>query len=176
MFPDGDTIADIGGANGAVLAQILTRLPQRHGIVFDTPPVVAAAPAYLAAAGLASRATAIGGDFFETIPLADVYVLATVLHDWDDESAVRILQNIARAARHDAKLIVIDYVVPEDGIDDAGTTSDLTMMVMVGGRERTESQWHRLLADGGFILDKITAGSGMYCAIEATLSHPHPAL
>jgi O-methyltransferase len=139
QFPGGSTIADIGGADGTLLAEILRRLPGRRGIVFDAPSVVAAATAKLAAAGFADRVTAISGDFFDSVPTADIYVLSAVLHDSDD-------------APHAARIV------------------DLTMPAMLGGRERTESQWRRLLGEGGFALDRITSGSGMYCAIEAT---PH---
>jgi O-methyltransferase/methyltransferase family protein len=166
-FPDGQTIADIGGADGSLLAEILPRLPGRRGIVFDMPRVVTAATATLAAAGLSDRTTVEGGDFFDAVPAADIYVLSAVLHDWDDASALRILLNIADATDQDAHLILVEIVVPEDDALHA-TNVDFTMMTMVGGRERTESQWRRLLADGGFLLNRITSGGGLYCAIEAT--------
>lgn len=169
-LPGGRAIADIGGADGSVLAEILTRLPGRSGIVFDMPGMVTAAPAVLAAARLSGRTTVIAGSFFDGVPAADVYVLSAVLHDWDDTSAARILRNIAGVAAPDARLILIELVVPEDGAPHATKVIDFTMMAMLGGKERTESQWRRLLEDGGFTLDRVIAGSGMYVAIEAT---PH---
>jgi hypothetical protein len=171
-FPPGDTIADIGGADGTVLAEILSRLPGRSGIVFDMPGVVTAATSTLAAAGLAERTTVVGGSFFDTVPAADIYVLSAVLHDWDDVSAIRILRNIAGAASPHAHLILFELVIPEDDAPHAAKIGDLIMMTMLGGRERTESQWRRVLEDGGFTLDRITSGSGIYVAIEATL-HRH---
>jgi O-methyltransferase domain len=170
QFPGGSTIADIGGADGTLLAEILRRLPGRRGIVFDAPSVVAAATAKLAAAGFADRVTAISGDFFDSVPTADIYVLSAVLHDSDDASAIRILNAIGRAAAQTAHLLLFELVVPEDDAPHAARIVDLTMMAMLGGRERTESQWRRPLGEGGFALDRITSGSGMYCAIEAT---PH---
>jgi hypothetical protein len=169
QFPDGDTIADIGGADGTLLAEILPRLPDRRGIVFDTPSVVTAATAKLAATGLADRATAIGGNFFDSVPIADIYLLSAVLHDWDDASLIRILNTIGRAARPTSSLLLLELVVPEDDMPHTAKFIDFTMMAMLGGRERTESQWRRLLSEGGFNLHRITAGSGIYCAIEATL-------
>lgn len=169
QFPGGDTIADIGGADGTLLAEILRRLPGRHGIVFDTPSVVAAATAKLATEGLTDRTTAIGGNFFDAVPTADIYVLSAVLHDWDDASALRILNAIGGAAARGARLLLFELVVPEDDAPHAAKIIDFTMMTMLGGRERTESQWRRLLGEGGFTLDRITSGSGMYCAIEANI-------
>jgi hypothetical protein len=167
-FPEGDTIADIGGADGTLLAEILSRLPGRRGIVFDMPNVASAAASILATAGLADRATTIGGSFFENVPTANIYLLSAVLHDWDDASALRILRNIRSAASPDAHLILIELVVPEDDAPHAAKVANLTMMAMLGGRERTESQWRRLLDHGGFTLERMTSGSGMYVAIEAS--------
>jgi O-methyltransferase len=167
-FPAGDTIADVGGADGTVLAEILRRLPERRGIVFDTPGGVAAAAAKLSAAGLADRTATVGGSFFVSVPNADVYLLSAVLHDWDDASVLRILNVIARTAASDAHLLLFELVVPEDDAPHAAKIIDLTMMAMLGGRERTESQWRRLLQEGGFIVDRITSGSGIYSAIEAS--------
>jgi hypothetical protein len=171
-FPEGETIADIGGSDGTLLADILPRLPGRRGIVFDLPGVVTAAASTLAAAGLSNRATALAGNFMKSVPTADIYVLSAVLHDWDDASAVQILRTIADAATAGVHLILIELIVPDGDAPHAAKVIDFTMMAMLGGRERTEEQWRRVLAAGGFTLDRITAGSGMYTAIEATLSAP----
>jgi hypothetical protein len=103
------------------------------------PRVVTAATATLAAAGLSDRTTVEGGDFFDAVPAADIYVLSAVLHDWDDASALRILRNIADATDQNTHLILVEIVVPEDDALHAANV-DITMMTMVGGRERTESQ------------------------------------
>ncbi len=171
-LPRDAIIADIGGADGTLLAELLRRFPGRHGIVFDTPSVVSAATATLTAAGLVDRATAVAGSFFDAVPRADVYVLSAVLHDWDDASAIRILNAIGRAADQSAKLLLLELVVPEDDVPHAAKIIDLTIMVTVGGRERTESQWRRLLAEGGFTVDRVIGGSGIYSAIEATRNPP----
>jgi hypothetical protein len=170
QFPDGNTIADIGGADGTLLAEVLGRLRGRRGIVFDTPGVVAAATAKLAEAGLADRATAVAGNFFDSVPAADIYLLSAILHDWDDAMAIRILNAIAGAAPRNAHLVLLELVVPQDDASHAARVIDLTMMAMLGGRERNESQWRQLLSQGGFDVIRITAGSGLYCAIEATRS------
>jgi precorrin-6B methylase 2 len=89
QLPEGETVADIGGADGTVLVKLLARQPERRGIVFDLPTVVAKTPETLRAAGLSDRIRIVEGDFFTSVPSADVYVMSVVLHDWDDASATR---------------------------------------------------------------------------------------
>ncbi|MEV4757843.1 methyltransferase [Micromonospora sp. NPDC049559] len=170
QIPAGQTIADIGGADGWLLAELLTRAPERKGIVFDLPNIVAGASEVLTAAGLDKRASVVAGDFFDSIPTADVYLMSVVLHDWDDAAAVRILRNIAKAAAPGARLVLMEMVMPEDDGAHFTKTIDLVMLTLFGGRERTQAEWRRLLADGGFRLDRVVSGSGVISAIEATLS------
>ena len=113
-LPAGRTVADVGGSDGDVLSQLLIHEPERRGIVFDLPNIVMAAQKKLADAGLADRVTAVGGNFFDGVPTADVYVMSVVLHDWDDDSCVRILRNITKAAPPAARLVLLEMVVPED--------------------------------------------------------------
>lgn len=169
-IPDGELIADIGGADGNLLVQLLASRPERRGIVYDLASCVSAARRTLRAAGLDERVEIIAGDFFDRVPAADVYVLSAVLQDWTDVPALRILRNIATAAPAHARLVVIDVVVPES--DSAAPTEfiDITMLGMLGGRERSQSQWCGLLARAGFSLQRTVAGSGSYCALEAVLA------
>jgi hypothetical protein len=169
-FPDGETIADVGGADGTLLVELLACLPERRGILFDLPASVATAPRTLRAAGLAERVEIVAGDFFEAVPAADVYVLSAVLQDWNDPSALRILRNIATAATGDARLVVIDMVVPDGDAPHPTKMIDITMLGMLGGRQRSQSEWRRLLAAGGFSLQRTVAGSGAYAALEASLA------
>jgi hypothetical protein len=105
QLPRGHTVADIGGADGSVLVELLNRDddPGRRGIVFDQPNVTPTAEHTLAAAGLDDRVDVIAGDFFVGVPKADIYLLGYVLHDWDDESNQRILASIAQAASPGAR-------------------------------------------------------------------------
>jgi hypothetical protein len=168
-IPAGEIIADIGGADGTVLSQLLTHEPGRRGIVFDLPSVVAGAPATLTAAGVTDRITTVAGDFFDSVPTADVYVLSVVLHDWDDTSATRILKNIAAAARPGARVVAIEMVLPDDNEPHFAKSLDLVMLAMLGGRERTASDWAALLNNSGFTLDRIIASRTPFSFIEATL-------
>ncbi len=105
------TVADIGGADGWLLAAVLGAHPDRQGIVFDLPAIVASAGPLIEQRGLAGRMEAVGGDFFDRVPAADLYVAAHVLHDWDDDSCRRILSSIAEAAPSGARLLVIEGII-----------------------------------------------------------------
>jgi hypothetical protein len=170
-LPAGRTIADIGGSDGAVLAELLTRdkEPDRRGVLFDLPNTVPLAGPTLATAGLTDRVEVVGGDFFEAVPTADIYVLSYILHDWDDESSRRILASLAAAASPGARLLVIEGVVPAGDGPHLTKAIDLTMLGMVPGKERTEREYRELLDSAGFTLDRVVTTSTPYCIIEATL-------
>ena len=168
-LPEGAVVADIGGADGAMIAQLLADDPARQGIVFDRPEVVAAAAKTIADHGLAGRVEAIGGDFFESVPAADVYVLSSILHDWDDESCRRILGAIARAAKPGARLVVVETVMPTGDEPHPTKVIDLVMLTLSSGRERTEAAFRPLLESAGFTVDRIAASPAPYSFIEATL-------
>jgi hypothetical protein len=169
-LPGSGTVADIGGADGTLLAELLADEPDRRGIVFDLPNVVATAAPTLAEAGLSDRVAAVAGDFFESVPAADTYVMSVVLHDWDNAAAAHILRNIAAAAAPGARLILLEMVMPEGDSPHFTKMIDLVMLTMLGGRERTAVEWRKLLVGGGFTLDRIVSGSGAFSAIEATLN------
>lgn len=147
-------LVDVGGGHGRLLVEFLRRWPQARGIVLDLPHAQAGAQAQLAEHGLSDRAEFRAGDFFEGVPAADVLLMKAILHDWDDAHGTRILATCRRALRPGGRLLVIDRVLPDRLNDDprhrALARSDLTMMVGVGGRERTERQFRKLLEDGGF--------------------------
>jgi hypothetical protein len=168
-LPEGAVVADIGGADGAMIAQLLTDDPDRRGIVFDLPDVVSAAPKTIADHGLSGRVQVIGGDFFDSVPAADVYILSYILHDWDDESCRRILANIAKAAKPGARLVIVESVIPAGDEPHPAKVIDITMLAMLTGRERTEEEYRALLNSAGFTIDRIVPSPTPYCFIEATL-------
>jgi O-methyltransferase domain len=167
-FPPG-TVADIGGADGSVLLSLIADEPDRQAIVFDRPDVVESARARIAEGGHTERIQAIGGDFFESVPPADVYLLSTVLHDWNDENCLRILESIRNAAHPAARLVVLDTILPDGDEPHLGKITDLTMLTMAGGRERTRSEFASLLSSAGFHLDRLIQGADAYSIIEGTL-------
>jgi hypothetical protein len=145
-------VVDVGGGQGALLAEILAQWPQPAGLVFDQPHVVAEAPAILAAAGVQDRCQVEGGSFFETIPAGgDAYVLQHVLHNWNDERCAAILRNCRAAMAAGSMLLVVENILPDAGDPGANLAMlDLHMMVMLGGRERTRSEYLALLHAAGF--------------------------
>ena len=146
------TVADIGGGNGTLLAGVLAAHPHLHGIVFDQPAVVADAAPVLEAAGVADRAEAVGGSFFESVPAADVYLMKAIIHDWPDAESIRILETI-RIANSNATLLVIDRVLGGPNEDLEGKLMDLHMLVMPGGMERTLEEWDPLFTAGGWTFE-----------------------
>jgi len=145
------TVVDVGGADGTMLAAVLSGRPGLRGIVFDLPHIVADAPKTLTENGVVDRVDCIGGDFFESVPGgADSYLLSFVIHDWPDEAARRILANIAAAGGSGARLVMIEFVVPPGDTPHMSKMIDLTMLGMLTGRERPEEDWRELLTSAGF--------------------------
>ncbi len=153
-------VADIGGGNGALLAAILNQSPEIHGVLFDLPQVVQRAPAVLEAAGVVDRCEIVGGSFFESVPAGcDVYALKAIIHDWDDTRALTILKNCRAAMKPNSKLLTIGSVLPEimdsNPASIMATIRDLEMLVMAGGRERTESDLRQLYGEAGLYLNRV---------------------
>ena len=168
QLPPGDVVADIGGADGSVLSLLLAGDSSRRGIVFDLPHVVGAAHAILAQSGMSERVSVVSGDFFETVPAADVYVVSMVLHDWDDADCRRILGRMAEAARPGARLAAVEFVVPPGNTPHMSKVIDLTMLGMLTGRERSEQEFRELFASVGFRLDRVVETPTPLSVIEAT--------
>jgi hypothetical protein len=167
-FSGAGTVADIGGGQGALLADILTKFPQPRGILFERPAVLAAARDPLATAGVLDRCDLIEGDFFESVcGGADTYVVSQVLHDWNDEAAQAILANCRRAMAADGRLLVVERVVPEGGPRPPGPLTDLNMLVLMGGKERTAGEYRELLANAGFRTTRILEMGEAWSLIEA---------
>jgi precorrin-6B methylase 2 len=152
---EGETVVDVGGGNGTLLIELLRRHPRLRGIVLDRDDVVDEAQRRIAEAGLSERIDVVAGSFFDVVPRGDAYVLAKVLHDWDDEAAASILRAVRASAAAGSRLVVVDAVVDERGDDDA-TWTDLVMLALVGGRERTEAEWRALLMRCGFEVTQAT--------------------
>jgi O-methyltransferase domain len=139
-----DVVVDVGGGNGSLLVEFLRDRPGMRGIVFDRPETVRDE------ARLGDRIEFVAGSFFDRVPAGDVYVLSAVLHDWDDEPAKAILHTIRASAPPHARLVIIDGVLGPANGSNAWRWADLHVLATLGGRERDESQWRRLLDVGGF--------------------------
>jgi hypothetical protein len=144
-------IADVGGGIGTQLVSILDASPSSKGILFDQPHLHAESISH-------DRMNAVGGDFFASVPAdADAYLLRWVLHDWTDTEARAILRTLRRSMKPTARLIVAESVIPQGAAFDFGKWADLQMLVLVGGRERTETEFRDLLLAAGFGLQNVLA-------------------
>ena len=158
-LPPGSRVVDVGGGEGHLLAQILTNHPHLVGTCLDRPDVAARASAYLSNV---AGAEAVAGSFFEQLPAGDIYVLKWILHDWDDDDALRILRAVRKSMTAEARLLVLERVV-----GDARAT-DAHMWVCFGGKERSTAAFEELLGDAGFVTLKMTPLDGdALVAIEA---------
>jgi SAM-dependent methyltransferase len=153
-------IVDVGGGNGALLGRILEAHPTVEGVLFELPQVVDGARAHLHELGLAERCEVVAGDFFEEVPAgADAYLLKHVIHDWNDERAQRILETCRRAMKPEARLLVIEGVYPPriEASDEhrSAASNDVNMLVVTGGRQRSEEDFRRLYAASGLRLARM---------------------
>ena len=150
------SVCDVGGGNGSLVALILAANANLRGVVYDLAEVVAAASDRLAAAGVIDQADVVAGDFFTSVPAGhDCYVLKAVIHDWDDDSCVRILEHIRAALAPDGRVVVVDQIVPTASYDNPALATDLEMLVLTGrGRERTAAEFSTLFARAGFRIER----------------------
>lgn len=167
-FSSFPVIMDVGGGQGALLAEVLAATPGSRGILFDQPHVVAPAASVLAAKGVADRCEIVGGDFFAELPVAaDALLLKWILHDWDDETNVAILQNCRQAIRAGGKLLVFEAVLEPPNQGANAKFSDLNMLVAPDGQERTADEFKSLLAKGGFEATEIIQAGPRISVVEA---------
>ncbi|MGH3026021.1 MAG: methyltransferase [Gaiellaceae bacterium] len=137
-----ELVVDVGGGNGSLLLALLKRHPRMQGIVFDLPETIRDEQA------LGDRCVFVEGSFLESVPHGDVHLLSTILHDWDDDSARRILNTVRAAAGR--RLVVLDSVIEPDNAPDGAKWLDLLMLATAAGRERTAEEWRVLLGDAGW--------------------------
>jgi SAM-dependent methyltransferase len=140
-------VVDVGGGTGAMLAEILRAHPAVTGTLVDLPRTVARSADVFAAAGVADRATTHAQSFFDPLPAgADLYLLKNLLADWPDTEAQALLSRCAEAARPSGRVVVLGGVSPDD---DRGARSELLMLVLVGGKSRTLSEFRELARGAG---------------------------
>jgi len=162
-------VADIGSGHGGLLAAILAAHPDLRGVLFDLPETLIGAKKFLTAHGVDKRMTLVGGDFLAEVPVeADVYLLKSVLQHWDDAAARAILESCREAMPRQAKLAIIEPLLPDHANDAPSVVMlDLHMMVITGGRVRSQQDFKRLLAQAGLPLSRVTPISSGLSIIEA---------
>jgi SAM-dependent methyltransferase len=162
-------VVDVGGASGTLIATLLERNANLRGTILERVEVVPRAKAAIAEHGLSSRCQVIAGDFFENVPAADLHILKKIIHDWDDEGSIKILGNCARTLRPQGRVVLVEWVMPEDGQSSPAVLSDLNMLVLLPGRERSAGQFAELFRAAGLQLDRITEIASSAHLIEASL-------
>ena len=163
-------IVDVGGGRGDLITSIMQANPTLKGVLFDLAQGSREAQSLLKTKGVADRCQIKTGSFFDSVPAGgDVYVLSRILHDWPDDKVATILANCRKAIKDDGTLLIRDNVLTD--LDEFGSQLDMTMMIMTGGQERTESEWKNLLHSTGFVLTKVHKKEGQLDLIEAK---PHP--
>ncbi len=160
-FSPWQTVADLGGGGGSLMIAILRGFPHLQGMLVDRPASIEAAVPRFDREGLASKCRLIAADLLEAVPAgAQVYILKHVLHGYDDEQVVRILMNCRSAKPGDGRVLVIEFVLPNtiNRVDpdlERCLMSDLNMLAVTGGKERTEGEWTRLLERAGLRLLRV---------------------
>jgi hypothetical protein len=158
-----ETVVDIAGGQGALLASILDRNPHQRGILFDLPEVTARAIEH-------PRITRVAGSFFESVlEGGDLYTLKWIIHDWEESKAIQILRNVRKAMSPGAELMLIEGIVSDGPEPDFIKWMDINMLVMAGGRERTAAEYGELLDKSGFRVDRIVPTQSIPSLILATV-------
>jgi hypothetical protein len=162
VLRDAWIVVDVGGGTGTLVAEVLRHRSEIAGVLLERPGMIELAKAYLSEQGVADRCELVEGDFFSSVPAGgDVYVLKSVLHDWDDERCVAILRTCRAAMDEAARLVIIELSLPERMTPGAPMLSaallDLIMLAYAGGRERTEAEFTQLLDQASLRLASTTA-------------------
>ncbi len=157
------TVVDVAGGRGRLLAEVLTRYPGANGVLFDLDHVLADAGGVLRAHGVADRVRLVAGDFFVEVPAGgDVYLMKSIVHDWDDLEAVALLRSCRAAMGPGARLLLVERLLGGPNEGRAAAFSDLMMMVIPGGRERTRDDYGALLEAAGLRLTQVVSAGNFH--------------
>lgn len=159
-------VVDVGGASGSLLLALLRSHPEVRGQVLDLPHVLEEARKAATDAGVANRFSALSGDFFDSVPEADYYLLKFILHDWQDEECVRILRNCHAAAHPGARALVVETLVGEESDPGSTTLLDMNMLALSPGQERSLDEFDALFASAGWQRIGLRSTRWMYSLIE----------
>ena len=161
-------IVEVGGGYGSLIWAILTANPALNGVLFDAPQIIESGKGYISTGELNGRCQAVGGNFFDSVPHGgDAYILKNVIHDWDDNHSVVILRNCRQAMAENGKVLLVEMLLPLEGAVSPQSLMDLNMLVISGGRERTEPEYREILATAGLRITRIVPTISPYSVIEA---------
>lgn len=156
------TVVDVGGGNGHFLAEMLSQNPTQRGVLFDQPAVVATAESVFLKHGCLERVDLIGGDFFKAVPQGgDLYTICRTLLNWSDVQAIKILDMCASHMSREAKLFIIDFMLPDKAHPHylRTTLSDVNLLTILNSGNRTEAEWRDLVSKSQLLLKKVTISS-----------------
>jgi hypothetical protein len=171
-------IADLGGGQGALLAAILQKYSAMRGLLLEQEYVLAGARKRFLESGLAERCGTMAVDFFQNVPTgADAYLMKSIIHDWDDQRASIILKNCREALRNvqSGRLILVEAIIPQGSEPHMSKLTDMQMLILAGGRERTQEEFRQLLAHSGFRMTAVLPTRSFVSVVEAVpeqLSQP----
>jgi O-methyltransferase domain/Dimerisation domain len=164
------TIADVGGATGNMITTILAKNPAMTGLIYDLPHNEAVAAALVGSRGMSERVKFEVGNFFESVPAGyDAYLMSHIIHDWNEEQCLTILRNCRRAMGPKSRLLIVEFVLPTGNVFHPGKMTDMIMLTIPGGEERTEQQYRELLAKAGFRLERVVRTESAASVVEAYL-------
>jgi SAM-dependent methyltransferase len=170
-FSQFNTLMDVGGGHGFLLAEILKATPALKGIVFDMPGVSLESGNQFEKSGLSDRASIIEGSFFETLPRdADGIIMKSIIHDWNDEKSRRILENCRDAVGPNGKVLLVEFVLPEANMPGFANLLDLEMLAISGGQERSEREFRDLFDSAGLRLSRVYPTRSGQSILEANAS------
>ena len=167
-----DVLVDVAGGHGKVLTSILQRYSGMRGILFDVPHVIAGAAPLIEAAGVKDRCATVSGDFFKEVPEGNAYIMKHIIHDWDDARARTILRNVRGKLQGtpNGRVLLLEAVLQPGNAPDLGKLIDIEMLMMPGGRERSESEFRAVLASAGFELTRVIPTRSPLSIIEARVA------
>ena len=162
------SVVDVGGGTGNLLGTILARHAGPRGVLFDRSHVVRDAPAMLKTHSVVERIAIEVGDFFQTVPAGgDAYLLSHIIHDWNEEQCLTILGHCRKAMKPDGRLLIVENVLPPGDAPHVGKLLDMTMLMVVGGQERTEIEYAELLSQASFRLVRVVPTESTVSMLEA---------
>jgi len=167
-FSGFESVVDVGGATGNMLAHVLAKYAKPRGVLFDLPHVVAGAPELLKQRNVSERVTIQSGSFFEAVPAGgDAYILSHIIHDWTEEQCLTILGNCRKAMKPQSRLLIVEMVLPAGDAPHPGKMLDMIMLTLPGGQERTETEYASLLGKAGFKLNRVVPTESAVSVVEA---------
>ncbi|HKR60008.1 MAG TPA: methyltransferase [Pyrinomonadaceae bacterium] len=162
-----NTLVDVGGGHGLLLALVLSRYPNMKGVLYDDPRVIPGANDVLARHSVTDRCELAGGNFFQSVPASgDAYILKHIIHDWSDDECLTILGHCHDGMKAGGKVLIVEMVIPEPNVPSVGKFLDLQMLVFLTGKERTGAEYGSLLNGAGFEMTRIVPTQSPYSVIE----------